>query len=236
MPVVRKIHIANLAGRDATVHFQGLRPPRPPRPGLPETPVHFVRYVATSDAGLHGALQGRFGEDYAQALVEGDPEIALEVVGRRVGRTDTVYLSSAGEVLYASPSVVEVILNADGTERDRRAPVDVEANVNDERPICWIPRRMKKHEVVRRFAFWRTVQLRHVDGLTYDYLYEMASDLAQTEEVVMLGGGEKGRKPLVFNTNGTPYRAFLEGRVDGAAYMLLLHLSNMELKRPEGEA
>ena len=120
MPVVRKIHIANPAGRDATVHFQGLRPPRPPRPGLPETPVHFVRYVATCDAGLHGALQGRFGEDYAQALVDGDPEIALEVGGRRVGRTDTVYLSNAGEVLYASPSVVEVILNADGTERDRR--------------------------------------------------------------------------------------------------------------------
>jgi hypothetical protein len=32
--------------------------------------------------------------------------------------------------------------------------------------------------------------------------------------------------------NGTPYRGFLEGRIDGENYILLLHLSNMELKLP----
>ncbi len=48
----------------------------------------------------------------------------------------------------------------------------------------------------------------------------------------MMGAGTKGKDPLVFQTNGTPYRGFLEGRVDGAKYQLLLHLSNMELKRP----
>jgi len=32
--------------------------------------------------------------------------------------------------------------------------------------------------------------------------------------------------------NGSPYRGFLEGRVDGERYILLLHLSNMELKMP----
>jgi hypothetical protein len=32
-------------------------------------------------------------------------------------------------------------------------------------------------------------------------------------------------------TNGIPYRGFLEGRIDGEKYQLLLYLSNMELKR-----
>jgi hypothetical protein len=32
--------------------------------------------------------------------------------------------------------------------------------------------------------------------------------------------------------NGTPYRGFLEGRIEGDKFILLLHLSNMELKKP----
>ena len=92
MPV-RKLHIANASGRDATVQYEGLQAPRPPRPGLPDRPVHFVRYVASTEEGLHASLQARHGENYAQALIDADPEIDLEVVGRRVGRTDKVYLS-----------------------------------------------------------------------------------------------------------------------------------------------
>ena len=42
----------------------------------------------------------------------------------------------------------------------------------------------------------------------------------------------EGRDPLVFSDNAVPYRAFLEGRVKGKAYQLLLHLSNLELKMP----
>ena len=48
--------------------------------------------------------------------------------------------------------------------------------------------------------------------------------------------GEWRRAPLIFQTNGTPYRAFLEGRVEGERFQLLLHLSNMELKRPAAKA
>lgn len=230
--MIRKLHIANAAGRDATVHFEGLRPSNPPRPGLADGRVHFVRYVASTESGLHAELQSRHGEDYAQSLIDGDPEVDIELVGRRVGRTDTVFLAGNGDVLYASPTVVESILEPDGTEREKRAWVDVEANVNDERPVVWTGRKLSKRDVVRRFMLKRTVQIRHVDGLTYDYLFGMARELAEEESMVMLGAGSKGRKPLVFSTNGTPYRAFLEGRVDGARYQLLLHLSNMEIKRP----
>jgi hypothetical protein len=37
--------------------------------------------------------------------------------------------------------------------------------------------------------------------------------------------------------SGRPCRGFLEGRVDGEKYQLMLHLSDMELKRaaPKGE-
>jgi hypothetical protein len=50
---------------------------------------------------------------------------------------------------------------------------------------------------------------------------------------LLIRGGEKGNEPLVMNRGGKPYNAFLEGRVKGDAYCLILHLSNMELKKPK---
>jgi hypothetical protein len=48
--------------------------------------------------------------------------------------------------------------------------------------------------------------------------------------MMLLGGGEKGAAPVVMSNGGTPYRAFLEGRVQGDSYALILRLTNMELK------
>ena len=231
---MRKIHMTNAGGRDATVSMEGLRPPTGSRPGLPDRDVRFERYLAATENGLHDRLAAAHGEDYAQALIDGDPEIDLEQVGRRVVDTDRIYLSSTGDVLYAAPRVMEVIIGPDGEEKERRQPVDIEANVNDEdKAVRWTGRKLPKAAAARRFVFGRTVQIRHVDGVTYDYCFAMAKELAEENVLMMLGAGDRGRKPLVFQTNGTPYRGFLEGRVDGEKYKLLLHLSNMELKRPE---
>ena len=76
------------------------------------------------------------------------------------------------------------------------------------------------------------MQLRHVDGVTYDFLYAMAKELHEEGMVVLIGAGPKGKAPLIFQANGSPYRGFLDGRVDGDRYQLLIHLSNLELKVP----
>lgn len=236
----RKLHVTNSKGRNATIVFGSVKAPPGPKLGVPGAEVRFLRFLATTPSGLHEALQDSLGEDYGQALVDGDPEIDLEQVGRAIGDTSTVYLSADGKVLHAAPRQIELILDAEGQEKERREWEDKQANVNDELPVRWTGRKMPKREAVRRFVFGRTVQLAHVDGLTYDYLYAMAKELADEDVMMLMGGGPKGRDALVFQTNGTPYRAFLEGRVDGARYKLLLHLSNMELKRPgpkdEGDA
>lgn len=234
----RLLHLVNEARRDARVAMHVTRPADPPRLGLPGRELRFRRYIAATDAGLDEVLSARLGSNYARELVDGDPEVDLEAVGRFIERTETVYLSGAGEVIHASPRVMEVIFGPDGSERERRDPQDEPANVNDDLPVRWTPRRMPRAAVVRRFAMRRTVQLRHVDGLTYDYLFAMARELAEEDAMVLVGGGKSGRDPLVFQENGTPYRGFLEGRVEGERYMLLLHLSNLELRRPApgGEA
>ncbi|MFT5584630.1 MAG: hypothetical protein ACI9VR_002215 [Cognaticolwellia sp.] len=237
MPQLRKLHLSNAEGRDATVLFAPLKTEKPPQKGLAGgAEVVFRRYLSSGEKGLHSALQAKLGDHYGQALVDGDPEIDLEKVGREIGSTNVVQLSASGEVLYAAPQVIEVLLGPDGEEKERRAPLDTPANVNDELPIRWTGREMARGQVVGRFLLSRSMQVQHVDGLSYDYLFAMAKLLDQADAMVLVGAGAKGRDPLVFQVNGSPYRGFLEGRVDGERYLLLLHLSNMELKRPTEES
>jgi hypothetical protein len=59
----------------------------------------------------------------------------------------------------------------------------------------------------------------------------MATDLAERNSLMLMGAGAKGNEPLILTTGGEPFRAFLEGRVEGDKYCLLLHLTNIELKK-----
>jgi len=99
-------------------------------------------------------------------------------------------------------------------------------------------------DAVHRFAFKRRLQLIHTDGLSFDYLHAMAKELQDSQSVMLLGTGDKGTGPLVFQTNGRPYRGFLYGKVmegqlagssgQDSGYQLILLLSDMELKAPVG--
>ena len=229
---LQRIHIANAAGRDATVLAVSATPKPDHRPAKGGTPVTFRRYVAAGEGMSDAELQARFEGAYDKQLVDGDPEVDFEATGRFIDATQSVLVGSTGDPLYCAPEIVEVVLAPDGTETDRRTPVDTPANVNDAVPVAWTGRKMPKADMVRRFAVKRTVQLRHVDGVTFDFNFAMAKELAETESVILVGAGEGGKSPLLFQLNGSPYRGFLEGRIDGERYQLLLHLSNMELKRP----
>ena len=89
---------------------------------------------------------------------------------------------------------------------------------------------MPKDRIMRMFVFKKSYQVQHVNGLTFDFLYDMAKKLADANAMMLLGGGDKGVGPVVMSNGGTPYRAFLEGRVQGDSYALILRLTNMELK------
>ena len=229
----RKIHLTNAERRNATVIMNSLQPESPPEMGIPGKPVSFMRYLASTEKNLHESLVNAHGEEYADLLIKEDPEIDLELIGKTIESTSTVFLTSEGDVMYAAPKIKEVIINPDGSERDQREPVEVEPNVHEEIPIIWSGKKIQVTEAVKKFVFRKTIQFKHVDGLTYDFLYNMAKELSDGENMMLVGGGKKGLDPLIFQANGKPYRAFLEGRIKGESYQLLLHLSYMELKVPE---
>lgn len=181
----------------------------------------------------YGALLSLCGDDtaLAEALISGDPEIDFDAVGRKTGATDRIFLSPDGDVLYAV-NFQEVIFSPDGLESGRREPVDVQANIDPEFPPVWSGRLTPRAEAVRLFAFTRNYRLRHVDGLTFDFLYDLARTLEQADAMATVGSGPKGTGPLYLERNGVPYFGLLEGRTRADTYLLILHLTNMELKRP----
>ena len=232
---MRTIHFADSNGRDSHVAFVTVKAPSPPLRVADGKLVAMRRFILAGDGNTHDALAARHGTDYGAALVDGDPEVDLELTGRPIASTSVVYLDGDGEVLRMAPEIMEAVYGPDGAEKERRRPQDKPANIDEDIPLRFTKNRLKRADAVRKFAFPRTVQLWHTDGLTYDFLYGLAKSLDEANEMVLLGGGESGRDPIVFQLNGLPWRGFLEGRVDGEKYQLLLRLSNLELKK-SGEA
>ena len=227
---MRTIHISNEKKRDAQVGFELKRQ------------KSVILYRTADGKGYSNArflkstidtepkdLTAQF-DDVAAALTAGDPEIDMELVGRRLEELKKVYLTPEEKVAHAV-TLTEHIYGPDGVEKSSRPQTATEANINlDALPIRWTGKLFPKADAMRKFVFVRSYQIRHVNGLTFDFLYDMAKKLDESKSLMLVGGGEKGVGPLVMSANGTPYRAFLEGRVDGEKYILILHLTNLELK------
>ena len=173
----------------------------------------------------------------AAQLIDGDPELDLQLAGRLMRDATAVYLdTSAAEPKIATEfKEVEVVYTPDGQEKERRSRVFRTANVDTTAPLK-IVRRLPVKECLTKFVFRGMQQLTHTDGLTFDFLYGLAKSLQESQSMALVGAGPKGAGPLVLRDGGTPFRAFLFGEVegsgDGARYRLLLLLSDQELKRP----
>ena len=227
---MRKINIANDKKRDAQIGFE-LNPPKDSchyrtMAGKTVSSGRFLRY---SEKTVPEKLFAQY-PDLADSLINGDPEIEMELAGKKLEDMTKVYLSSDDKVVY-SPCLMENIYAPDGSRKESKEAVALLANIADEAlPLRWTGKMFPKKQALRKFVFARTYQLRHVNGLTFDFLYEMAKKLHDSNAMMLVGGGEKGNAPLVMTNNGTPYRGFLEGRISGDSFCLLLHLTNLELK------
>jgi len=227
---MRKLHLANEKKRDAEIGFEQKKVKTLATYVLKSGKTYSgVRLLKSTMATGVAELQ-KTHADLAAALEAGDPEIDMEQEGRKLEGLSKVYLSANGKVAYGV-KLAEHVYAPDGTEKSVRDLQEVPANIAlGNLPIRWTGKTFQKSAALRKFVFARSYQLHHVNGLTYDFLYEMAKKLDETKSLMLVGGGEKGVGPLVFANNGNAYRGFLEGRVKGDKYVLILHLTNLELK------
>jgi len=230
-----EISLTDNKGRDAAIAADSVRVP--------------IRVRWVDDTGRQTStariLKGTIDRDYAallqtagtpdkvaEALIAGDPELDLEATGAFLHETSRVYVNSDRQVVHAV-SQVEVVRNPDGSEKLRRPKKLAIPNVSAEQPLLWSGKLLPKADVFNKFAFVSKLQLVHVNGLTYDFLFGIAQHLEQKNSLLAVGAGPKANMPLILRRGAVPYRGFLEGRTRGEEYLLLLHLSNIELKAPD---
>ncbi|MCH5346661.1 MAG: hypothetical protein J1E63_06095 [Muribaculaceae bacterium] len=228
---MRKINISNDAKRNAEVAFGStFHRPSPIFKTADGRRAKSERRVRTTLATADGSLISRFADGLADALIAGDPEIDMEQFGKKIEGIKRVYLTPEGKVAYGV-TLSEHIYLPDGTEKEVRPEQTTEANIalNDV-PLRWTGKLIPRKQALRMFVFKKSYQIQHINSLTYDFLFDMAKKLADADSMMLVGAGPKGVAPLVMVNGGTPYRAFLEGRVNGDKYVLILRLTNLELK------
>lgn len=229
------INLSDARARDAVVKAESTRERHALRHIGPwGQPVYSRRLLkATVDQSYDALIETHKNDaDLAAAMIAGDPEIDIERSGMFLWGLSRVYVNPKEELVYRIEQK-EVVRNPDGSVRERRDRRRLDANVDEDIPLTWTGNMIPKAEAVRKFVFGTKLQIVHINGLTYDFLFEMAKALHDEKALMIMGAGPKGRDPLVFRRGSTPYRGFLEGRVDGDRYILLLHLSNLEMKSPE---
>ena len=226
-----RINICNSKGRDAMVNTRSMRIPlRLKWLDQDNRPTKTVKILKASLDHDYDILKERFGESLSNALIEGDPEIDFEIFGSFLKNTSRVYINPERKIIHKA-SLLDIIKNPDGSERERKPHKTEAPNVATDSPLKWSGKMMPKEKVFNRFMFSLKLQITHYNGLTYDFLYAMAKDLEEKNSLMMLGAGPKSNRPLLFRRGGSAYRGFLEGRTQGNKYALILHLSNMELKK-----
>lgn len=231
---MRKINLSNDSKRDAEVAYgTSFHRPSPVYKTADGKRGQSERRVKATMSTTDAALLAQYDAGLADALIAGDPEVDMERFGLKVEGVKKVYITPGQKVAYGV-TLNEHVYLPDGTEKEVRPEQTTTANIaTDGIPIRWTGKLIPREKAMRMFMFKKSYQVQHVNGLTYDFLYDMAKKLAEADSMMLVGGGPKGVEPLVMANGGTPYRAFLEGRVDGDKYALILRLTNMELKSVE---
>jgi len=234
-----QIHIENL-GKSAKVILKRLPRVQPEPPVIEKTSLGTVSPLKVVN-GVNSQLDPQALTP--AALIEADPELTLaragEVLDPESLSTAFIDPSDSARVPVANFVQTDIVYDASGQEKERRPHRTRKANIADIHPVK-IGKRMPLDQALTQFVFKQVLQLIHEDGVTMDFLFSIARDLHEKQEVALLGAGSKGNQPLVVRDKGNAFRGFLYGEVGPGAqkdeYKLLLLLSDQELKRPAAAA
>ncbi len=240
----RYIKVANEKGRDAEIILKPNPPANLVTLGLPKNEPTLTKKVIKSHSkhtfeALASELKitPEVGVDYdlqvanaiADHITNADPEIDFELAGKYISEVSKVYIDDQLNPVF-SVDKKENIFTPKGELKESRVPKYLLSNITGDSFVKWSGKLLPKPKVFNKLVFEKKYQIKHVNGLTYDFLFEMARELNDKNSLMMVGAGASGKDPIVLNDGGKPYRGFLEGRIKGDKYCLLLHLSDQELK------
>jgi len=223
-------------GKTARVFYQSL-PNQKPKPRMRSlTPTGEVTTVRV----LNGLDPKTDPFQFTlESFIDRDPELHPETAGEILEpeNLSTAYYDPAAPEPAPVPDFkeVDIVYDAGGEEKERRDHVNRQRNLDEIHPVK-VGKKMPLTAALTGFVFKQMYQLVHEDGLTKDFLFDLAKELHTSQTMALLGAGPKGNQPLVVRDKGTPFRGFLYGEIgageDEGKYKLLLMLTDQELKRP----
>jgi len=166
--------------------------------------------------------------DFSEKLISEDKEIDLELFGKFIDKTDRIYTNKNLNPVY-NVELTEKVFDTEGNLKEERVPSYLYSNISGESVLKWTGKYIPRNKLYNKVVLSSKYQIKHINGLTFDFLFKISKILQDKNSFMILGGG-KGNEPLVFNDGGKPYRGFLEGKVKDNSYCLILHLSNQEYK------
>ena len=239
--MIRYIKLSNEKNRDAEVTYRSLNPKASIKLGINapgdvinkrvlkststtnfSTLIKNVKVEKTDDEELQKSIF------LSKDIINNDPEIDFEMGGKYLSGLQRVYVNEQQKPVF-KVNKMEKIFSPTAELKEEREPKYNESNILDQ-IVKWTGKMMPKSKVYNKLVFNKKYQIKHINGLTYDFLFDMAKQLSDKKSLMMLGGGESGKEPLVMNNGGKSYRGFLEGRVQDDKYCLILHLTDQELK------
>ena len=233
--MIRYIKIEDSKKRDAEITFKSINSGSSINLALEtgEKPITKKVLKSSKDHSLESLIgkESPSQEEYnkfSEKLLEKDTEIDFELFGMVINRTDRIYTNKNNEPVF-NIKVVQKINDPNGNLIKEQKPIYLQSNINEENIVKWTGKFIPKVKLYNKVILSSKYQIKHVNGLTFDFLFNIAKLLHEKESFMIMGGG-KGDEPLVFNDGGKPYRSFLEGRIKDKSYCLILHLSNQELK------
>lgn len=229
---MRNINISNEKKRDSIVKLEFTTKKRNWQYLTPDKQKTYTyKVIKYTNKESLPILKEKYGEGntLAEALIQGDPEINLELTGRFLKHASKVLVNGDQKIVH-HVSIREIKYNSQNEPIEEKIPEDVFANIAVEgKPLVWTGKYIPKPDAIKKFVFVRKYQLKHTNGLTFDFLFDISKQLHEKNALMLIGADAKGA-PLILSNSGKPYRGFLEGRIQDNKYVLILHLSNIELK------
>ena len=221
--MIRYIKLSNEKNRDAEVTYRSLNPKSSIVLGI-NSPGDVInkRVLKSTSTTDFSALIKEFKVDkeedeqlqksilLSEKIIKEDTEIDFEMGGKYISGLQRVYINEQQKPVFKVKKI-EKIFSPTAELKEEREPKYNESNVLDQ-IVKWTGKMMPKSKVYNKLVFNKKYQIKHINGLTYDFLFDMAKQLDEKDSLMMLGGGESGKDPLVMSNGGKQYRSFLEDK------------------------
>jgi len=176
--------------------------------------------------------------DVSQELIDNDDLFDIEITGKFIDRTSKILLDSNKQFVHKYDEF-EVIKDKEGNVIKETQRIEKPLkNINVKENPIRVLKTEKIIDVIKKFAFKASYFIAHTDGLSYDFIKSLAEELHNNKEMALIAPLKKievnGKKKMVpqrirLRNGSREYWGWLEGRIQGKGYSLILHLTSLEL-------